>query len=151
MWILASIITAWIAIAIVRPLELLTDAGVFKTRPSPERVGEVVGTKNPGLAEVVFPAGMGVRSGSAVSADSHSGLVLDVAVRDDGEWALVSMPDESLPGLGTRVRLRGAETSDSNLIGVVEPGTSIGEIRFLVLSRVGDLTEGSSSRGVSTG
>ena len=91
-------------------------SGVFKTRPSPEQVGEVVGTKNPGLARWSSPQGS---SGSAVSADSHSGLVLDVAVRDNGEWAL--MPDESLPGLGTRAALRGAETSDSNLIGVVEP------------------------------
>jgi hypothetical protein len=77
-WIMASLVAAWIVIAVVRPLERLAEAGLFRLRLTAEPRGEVVGTKNPGLAEVMFPAGTGVGAGNSVSADTHGGLVLDV-------------------------------------------------------------------------
>lgn len=130
----------WITIVVVRPFERLGVLSANWGLPSTAG-GEVVGVHDPGLASVKLFRGFTVQPGAALSVTGVStpALVLDSGPAAHGQWVLLSC--DRPPSLGAGVR-RSEAASDHNLLGPIQPGTTLTEIVFRLPSRDERIREG---------
>lgn len=138
-----SLFLAWVVIVVVRPLEFLagsdwswlkSDRGVA--------AGTIVALRHPGLAEAQLHTPDAVQPGDTFLVGHARALarVLDASPFAEGWWALLELTAET-PSLGEAV-FSNEQQSESTVLGPVEPGSELTDIRFRLPGGAPNVREG---------
>lgn len=135
-----SLVAAWMAFTLVRPVERVMSIDRRSSTRGP--VGLVTALRHPGLAELRCYEAVAPGDGLTISPDVKA-FVLDASPSADGVWVLVSVP-ESGTTIGAEV-VSHEPLSEEDFgvpLGPVQPGSTISDIRFRVPGTTRTLREG---------